>query len=232
MKSRTAARELAILVLFQLRKQNQSELETNRGLNGLITDAVRALVEQATEQIQNTAQDLASVSQYILDLEQDAPSNLESDFETQTVPIPLPTTREMVEKIEILLQGAENLAEAIRIPEFAVLARADIAQKYTHQLVKLILEHEESLDELINDYSNDWKVNRMIRMDRNILHLAIVEMRYIEEVDTATAIDEAVELAKKFSSDDSFRFINGILGKISPQYPDLQKDTSPEVPYV
>ncbi len=233
MKSRTAARELAILILFQLGKQGKSALDANRGMNGLIIDAVRSLVEQASEQIQSTAQDFANISQHILELEAEHPANLESDLEAESVPVQIPTTRQMVEKIEILLQGAENLAESLRIPEFSVLARADITQRYTHQLVNLVLAHRDELDTLIDQHSEDWKVNRMIQMDRLILHIALAEIVYVDEVDTATVINEAVELAKKFSSDESFRFINGILGKIALKYPDTEKkDTSSEVPYV
>ena len=73
-------------------------------------------------------------------------------------------------------------------------------------------EHQADVDGVISSFAKDWKIERMNRVDVAILRLAICEIMYREDVTTAIAINEAVELAKKYSTDDAPQFINGILG--------------------
>ena len=80
-----------------------------------------------------------------------------------------------------------------------------------------ILEHLAEIDEVLNQASSGWKVSRMSKVDLNILRLAVYEMKYDEDVPVKVAINEAVELAKKFGGDDSSSFVNGILGKIAKE---------------
>ena len=72
--------------------------------------------------------------------------------------------------------------------------------------------HQEEIDKIISDFSKGWTIERMSRVDVSILRLAICEILYREDVNTATSINEAVELAKKYSADDAPSFVNGILG--------------------
>lgn len=223
MKARHAARELALLALFQLEKQGVDSVDAGRqaisrkAMEDLILDAVRALVAQASDQIQNTAEDLAALSRYVLEAEMNHPENLESPIDEPLKPVPIPTTREMIEKIELMLQGAENLSEAIRIPELAALSNAPEVRDYAVRLVDLVLSHRDELDAWIETYSEDWKVSRLVKIDRDILRLAAAEMKYVDNVDVGVSIDEAVELAKQFSTEESFRFINGVLGRMSKE---------------
>ena len=77
-------------------------------------------------------------------------------------------------------------------------------------------ENIEKIDELLSQNSKDWKVSRMASIDRNILRLAIYELFFApEKLQTGIIIKEAVELAKKYGTDDSGRFVNGILGSLS-----------------
>ena len=77
-------------------------------------------------------------------------------------------------------------------------------------MAKLIPE----IDEKINEVAKGWKTQRMGKADLSILRLAVYEMKYDEEIPVNVAINEAVELAKKFGSDDSPAFVNGILAKL------------------
>lgn len=82
-------------------------------------------------------------------------------------------------------------------------------------LVNGTRENLESIDELIAQKSKDWKIERMSGIDRNIVRLAIFEMQFsLDKLVPNIAINEAVELAKKFGTDDSARFVNGILGSM------------------
>ncbi|MGI6011700.1 MAG: transcription antitermination factor NusB [Ruminococcus sp.] len=76
-------------------------------------------------------------------------------------------------------------------------------------------ELTEELDQVINGVSSGWKTTRMSKVDLTILRLAVYELKYDEEVPVKVAINEAVELAKKFGQDESPSFINGILGAVA-----------------
>ena len=78
-----------------------------------------------------------------------------------------------------------------------------------------IFSHITELDEAINEVSSGWKTSRMSKVDLTIIRLAVYEMRYEEDIPVAVAINEAVELAKKYGTDDSASFVNGILAKLA-----------------
>ena len=73
-------------------------------------------------------------------------------------------------------------------------------------------DHQEDVDKVISEFAKGWKIDRMNRVDVSILRLAITEIMFREDVTSAIAINEAVELAKKYSTDEAPQFINGILG--------------------
>ena len=78
-----------------------------------------------------------------------------------------------------------------------------------------IFSHITELDEAINEFSSGWKTSRMSKVDLTIIRLAVYEMRYEEVIPVAVSINEAVELAKKYGTDDSASFVNGILAKLA-----------------
>jgi N utilization substance protein B len=86
---------------------------------------------------------------------------------------------------------------------------------FTEQLVLGVAERLEDLDELLGDHAEGWTVHRMAGVDRTLLRLACFEMLYREDVSAAVAISEAVAAAKSLSTEDSGRFVNGILGRIA-----------------
>ena len=86
---------------------------------------------------------------------------------------------------------------------------------YAVALVEGVAEHEARIDELISSYAEGWTIDRMPVVDRNLARIAVFELLHEDEVDDAVAITEAVELAKTLSTDDSPRFLNGVLGRIA-----------------
>ena len=82
-------------------------------------------------------------------------------------------------------------------------------------LVSNIIENLEEVDETINKSSNSWKTGRMPKVDLAIMRLAVGEMKYGEDVPAAVAINEAINLAKKYSTDQSSKFIHGVLGAVA-----------------
>ena len=88
-------------------------------------------------------------------------------------------------------------------------------RSYAEGLVMGTLENQQAIDEILEQHARDWSIDRMAAVDRNIARMAVFELKFQEEkVDTAVIINEAVNLAKKFGTDDSSRFINGILSSV------------------
>ena len=86
---------------------------------------------------------------------------------------------------------------------------------YTKELIVGISEHYRKIDELITTYAQGWDMDRLPAVDRNILRLGIYEIVWGEQIPDAVAIDEALDLARELSTDDSAGFIHGVLGRIA-----------------
>lgn len=94
--------------------------------------------------------------------------------------------------------------------------------EYAVTLVEGVTERRERIDELLTTYSEGWTLERMPAVDRNVLRIAIYELLWRDDVPDAVAIDEGVELAKELSTDESPRFVNGVLGRLQILKPDLR----------
>ncbi|MDE6864220.1 MAG: transcription antitermination factor NusB, partial [Eubacterium sp.] len=86
---------------------------------------------------------------------------------------------------------------------------------YAKEISQGVSEHKSEFNELISKYLKSWKLSRLPKVSLAILYVAIYEMKYADSVPDNVAINEAVELAKKYSSKDDASFINGVLGAIS-----------------
>ena len=80
-----------------------------------------------------------------------------------------------------------------------------------------MLEHRDAIDEHIKLHAKNWDFHRIAAVDRNIMRLAIFEMLHREDIPPVVSINEAVDIAKKFSTEDSGKFVNGILDKVRSQ---------------
>ena len=78
-----------------------------------------------------------------------------------------------------------------------------------------IVAHLPQIDEAINEVAEGWKTVRMAKVDLTLIRLAVYEMRYEEDIPVGVAINEAVELAKRYGTDDSFSFVNGVLARLA-----------------
>ncbi|WP_436527896.1 transcription antitermination factor NusB [Actinoplanes sp. HUAS TT8] len=86
---------------------------------------------------------------------------------------------------------------------------------YAVTLIEGVAKHLDRIDELIASYAEGWTIDRMPAVDRNLARIAVYELLFEPEVDDPVAITEAVELAKEMSTDDSPRFLNGLLDRIA-----------------
>ncbi|NMB39122.1 MAG: transcription antitermination factor NusB [Firmicutes bacterium] len=87
-------------------------------------------------------------------------------------------------------------------------------REFAHSLVTGVIARLPEIDGIIAQFAKDWKVERMAYIDRNILRLATYELKYLDDVPIKVSVNEAVELAKKFSDQKAAKFINGILGTV------------------
>ena len=88
------------------------------------------------------------------------------------------------------------------------------ADAFQKRLVLGVLEHCSELDQLIERYSENWRLDRINLIERNILRMAIFELLFCEEIPPKVTINEAIDLGKRYGSEDSGSFINGILDRI------------------
>jgi N utilization substance protein B len=86
--------------------------------------------------------------------------------------------------------------------------------EYTIELVEGVQAHRARLDEILTQYSEGWTIARMPGVDRAVLRLSLYELLWREDVPPAVVIDEAVELVKNLSTDESPRFVNGVLARV------------------
>jgi transcription antitermination protein NusB len=96
--------------------------------------------------------------------------------------------------------------------------RVDEAFEYAQTLVRGALDNQEKIDDLIRSQADNWRLERMPAVDRNILRLAIYEMMFEKDTPKLVVLDEAIELAKKFGSEQSGRFVNGLLDGLLKQH--------------
>jgi transcription antitermination protein NusB len=122
---------------------------------------------------------------------------------------------------EVALQALYEIDSVGHKPEDSIkriLSRIEITEDveiFATELVNGVISNREQLDQNIRDFAPAWPLDQISIIDRNILRLAIFEILHDNKIPVKVAINEAVELAKTFGSNNSSRFINGVLGSVS-----------------
>lgn len=107
-------------------------------------------------------------------------------------------------------------ASISEISECAEESRDDNFSQFALQCAKGVEDNLQEIDKIISDHlSAKWKLNRISKVSLSILRLAVYEMKFVEDIPTNVTINEAVELSKKFSGEEEYKFVNGILGAVS-----------------
>ncbi|MBV6714525.1 transcription antitermination factor NusB [Paenibacillus chitinolyticus] len=112
------------------------------------------------------------------------------------------------EAVNVAVHEAENDNEA------QVDHKEKIMPEYIRELVDGTLSNRDRIDQLLAGYLKGWKMDRLSRVDREVLRLAAFEMLFQEDVPPKVVVNEAIDLAKHFGTDDSGKFVNGVLGKM------------------
>ncbi|QYX29836.1 transcription antitermination factor NusB [Sphaerospermopsis torques-reginae] len=205
-KPQQIARELALLSLSQLpvNPKKLEKLPDEQLVAKLVLGAVRTLTIEVQDTLNNAAAELQRSNDRLLT--------------SQTRASDLNTARTMLQEAITYTQTAINqLGTAVDFPELIQLANQDKeVRNYAKEIVITVDENRNVLDQIISGALVDWQVTRLAQIDRDILQIAVAEMNFMG-VPASIAINEAVELAKRYSGDEGHRFINGVLRRVTEQ---------------
>jgi len=199
MQPRRISRELALLSLSQM--PNVPERLETQQLTNLVLAAVRTLTGEIQEALETAAAELKRGSDRLLN--------------SETRAIDVSSARAMVvDAIELTEKAINRLGTAVEIPEVIQLANQQEVRAYAIELLKTINRRQSEIDEILTQALQDWQLNRLPRIDQDVLRIAVVEISFLG-VPERVAINEAVELAKRYSDDEGHRFINGVLRRVT-----------------
>lgn len=199
MQARRIARELALLSISQL-PMKPERLDVQE-FQGVVLAAVRALTGEVQEALETASAELQRGNTQLLN--------------SETRSNDVQSARAMVQEAIELTQAAVNrLGTAVGLPEFIQLAKQEEVRSYTIELIKTVSANRAGIDEQISESLVDWQLSRLARIDQDILRLAVAEIQFLGVPDRV-AINEAVELAKRYSGEDGHRFINGVLRRVT-----------------
>ncbi len=212
MQARRAARELAFILFSQFDKKITNY--SREDLQDIILKSVRILTSSATEELKIALGGLVAMRNQIENYEADAEENLKRPIGAANIPVPIPMTSDMTGRINEMIDIAEKSMLALEIAEFTTLDSQHDVKNYAIQIADFFQKNHDEVDEIIQKYAKNWDLGRLVKMDKDILRIAIVELLYIKDAPMKVVVDEALELAKKYSTDDSASFINGVLAKV------------------
>jgi N utilization substance protein B len=131
--------------------------------------------------------------------------------------------------MQMLYQWEMGREEPARVQEmYWREVRALEPREYASKLFEAATSEVAEIDALITRFARRWKVERLPAVDRNLLRIAITEFRHSPEVPPAVVINETIEIAKMFSSDDSYEFLNGVLDAISKDAKEDKNEAKPD----
>ena len=123
--------------------------------------------------------------------------------------------RESALQILYQIDTSGTSAEQALALYFAHLSSSEEGEEFATELVRLFDRDHDRIDGLIRDVSHHWRLERMTRVDRNILRLGVTELLHCPDVPRRVTLNEAVELAKRFGSEGSAGFVNGVLDRVA-----------------
>lgn len=212
MQARRAARELALILFSQFDKKFAKYTQTE--FEDIILKSVRTLTNNAIDELKVSVGAINAMKEYVDTYEAESPENLKRPIQANNVPVALPMTSDLSGRLEELLNISEKVVLALEIAEMTALEHTGDVKSYVVQIASAYKDNAQEVDALIQKFAHGWDIDRLVKIDKDILRIAITELLFIEGVPVKVVVDEALELAKKYSTDDSSSFINGILGKV------------------
>ena len=216
MQARRASRELALILFSQLGKDIDKYNSVD--FKDIVLNSVRTLIGNSEDELQVATSELSEFKDYIIEYENNHKDNLERPLDAPNIPVKVPMTDNMVQKIDTLLSTAEKTLSALEVAELSILSDRNDVKKYVELIFSTYKDKKQEIDNIIKQYAIGWDIERLFKIDKDILRIAIIELVYIKDAPVKVVIDEALELAKKYSTDESPSFINGILAKVVESY--------------
>lgn len=121
----------------------------------------------------------------------------------------------VLEAAEAMDRAADLVGEALDWPEKASIAGGPKVRSFALGMIRQYLDHASAIDAAIDEALEHWSIERLAAVDRDILRLAAAEIRHAEDIPLEVAINEAVELAKRYGTEESGRFVNGVLARFA-----------------
>ena len=212
MQARRAARELALILFSQFEKEISKY--SKKDFEDIMVKSVRILSNSAMEELNLTVGSLIDIKESLDSYEAEHESNLSRPMGVKNKPVQIPMTDDMIAKVDTMLDVAEKAILALEIAEFTTLENQSDVKNYTIEIAEQFKTNNKAIDNEIQKYSNGWDISRLVKIDKDILRIAITELLYTKGAPVKVIVDEAVELAKKYSTEDSSSFVNGILAKV------------------
>ncbi len=216
MQARRASRELALILFSQLDKN--LDKYKNEDFTQIVLKSVRTLISNSYDEVSMSVSDLTNIKNQIIEFENNHEDNLSRPIDSENIPVQIPLTSDLEGKIDILLNVAEKTLSALDVAELCTLANKEDVREY---IIKICFEYQknkEEIDKIISEFAFGWDIDRLFKIDKDILRIAITELAFVKDAPHKVVIDEALELAKKYSTDDSPSFINGILARVVEKY--------------
>ena len=212
MLARRAAREIALILFSQLDDDVKKYATTD--FDKIIVNSVRTLTNNACEELKLQSTAVVDMIQYIDEYEANHPTNLARPIESNDIPVPIPLTSDMTGRLTAIADVCEKAFLALEIAEMTALEENSETKKYIRKITKAYVDKKDIIDDTIKRLAVGWDFSRLVKTDKDILRIAITELLFIKEPPVKVIIDEAVELAKRYSTEDSASFINAILAKV------------------
>ena len=198
MQLKSISRELALLLLGQIKKKDTKILN----IESLLSQAIESLTQHWREQLDLCASKLEKANQELLDseLKEDAGSLKKSR-----------------NHLKICLVDSENilnsLSDSIELPRLLALVDQKAIRELALKRVNLVISKQDEIDQSLDSVMEGWRLKRLPRIDRDILRLALVDLIDFN-TPTAVTCNEAVNLANRYSDEQGRRMINGVLRKL------------------
>ena len=203
MQTRTLSRELALFVLGQCAERERSSAVQDN-LETLLQKALDSLMQHWREVLDHCASDLEKAQQSLLDSElQDGSTS--SDMASVRTHL-----RDTLTGAEQVLNG---LSASLELPRLLALADQEQVRQEAMRRIQLVLKSRQDIDDQLDGVMEGWRLSRLPRIDRDILRLAVVDLRSMN-TPPSVACSEAVELANRYSDEQGRRMINGVLRRL------------------
>ncbi|MGF1459824.1 MAG: transcription antitermination factor NusB [Leptolyngbyaceae cyanobacterium] len=196
MQPRRFARELALLGLSQI-NVNKPEALSSQELDALVTAAVRSLANEVQDALEVAAGEVQQSQDHLL----------ESETRADSIDKARTSLKAALDKTQTAIN---RLGGALQLPEMIQLSNRKEVRSYAIQLISVTTQHRSEVDQELNEAMVSWQIKRLPQLDRDVLRIAVTEMKHLGVPDRV-AINEAIEIAKRYSDEDGFRFINGVL---------------------